>query len=498
MSLTMFKELAATQAGNVLFSPACFEEALLYVGKYTAGQTREELKGLRFSAKDTNTAMTPKAASALFVANDMELCPIKENVMRVPFTTAPTEAVQFINDWLTNVTQGVMPGVIRVDDVGKDTRMLVVSALTLHEGWVETFNKSDNIPDHPFTLSDGSVVKVTMMSAKDSTSHRYAEGEDWQAVRLMVMPRGHDENKYAGSFIAIRPRGDVREFAAKLTPELLAHIYKELSRRTVYVEGEKWYIRYTDVKLPRFSLHPERVDLAPFLQKHGVCSLFAPGADFSHLTKESGMYLRGLIQKNGLDVHENGFCAASVTWGDALGEYDCPEEQHFSITFDKPFIFIIGTMHPKIRPFFMGICENPVAQENPTVYVENAGCRGDELLEKSLHEPVMRLLLKSPWGALFDGTPSHPCFSKQHACKLKAGVNAEMLLKTMSYEAKNGEELKVAPISCTTVKENGKVYVVIRADVDFAINDEACCGWDIAFGGYYADFWFEITEEIEE
>ena len=45
VSLTMFKELAATQEGNVLFSPACFEEALLYVGKYTAGQTREELKG---------------------------------------------------------------------------------------------------------------------------------------------------------------------------------------------------------------------------------------------------------------------------------------------------------------------------------------------------------------------------------------------------------------------------------------------------------------------
>ena len=35
VSLSMFKELAAAQKGNVLFSPACFEAALLHVGKQT-------------------------------------------------------------------------------------------------------------------------------------------------------------------------------------------------------------------------------------------------------------------------------------------------------------------------------------------------------------------------------------------------------------------------------------------------------------------------------
>ncbi|MBR5876604.1 MAG: hypothetical protein IKZ10_07190 [Akkermansia sp.] len=496
VSLSLFKELAVAQKGNVLFSPACFEEALLYVGKYTAGQTRAELKAMRFWARDEYTSMYPQVAAALFVADDMKLKPIKKAVVRVPFSTDPGGAVQKINTWVNKATRGMIPAAVDSDAVGQYTRFFVVSALTLQEGWVETFADNLTKPNYPFTMSDGTVVKVPMMTAEDSTSHRYAEGDDWQAVRLLVMPNKKSKNRYAGSFIAIRPRGDVREFAAKLTPELLEHIYKELARPTSYVEGDKMYVRYTDVMLPCFSLSPAQVNLAPYMQKLGVCSLFCSQADFSHLTEEKGVHLDFFIQKNGLDVHEEGFNAVSVTWGGPLGAYREPVEQHFSITFDKPFIFIIGTMHSQVRPFFMGICENPAVGGGATVYADNAVSGRTVLLDFDYGEPLMRLLEKSPWAALFEGKPDGPCFVQCNARKLKAGTDADALLQAVEYQdAVSGDYLKLIPICRTTVKEDGKVYIRLRAAVDFSLRGEhASC--DSALGVYYAYLWFEITEEI--
>ena len=494
VSLSMFKELAVAQRGNVLFSPACFEAALLHVGKYTAGQTKAELQALRYGAKDTHTAMTPYAASALFVADDLKLKPIKQDAMRVPFATAPGVAVQKINAWVNKTTRGMMSAAVDADAVRADTRFMVVSALTLKEGWMETFADYATKPHYPFTLSDGTVVKVPMMCAENSTMHHYAEGDDWQAVRLVVMPRR--KNKQAGSFVAIRPRGDVRAFAAKLTPELLAHIYKELARPTTYVENNKRHVRYTDVLLPRFSLPAEKVDLSPYMQKLGVRSLFSPQADFSPLTAEKGVFLDSFIQKNALDVHEDGFSAASVTWGGALGAYDGTVEQHFSITFDKPFIFIIGTMHPQIRPFFVGICENPAAHEGATVYAPGAVSGRKILLAYSSEEPLMQLLEKSPRAAMFDGKSNGPCFDKSCARKLKAGADLDTLLQPMEHEdVATGNYLKVIPISRTIVKEDGKVYIKLLAEVDYSIRDDngSCKS---SLGAEFAYLLFEITADF--
>lgn len=493
VSLSMFKELAAAQKGNVLFSPACFEAALLHVGKYTAGQTKAELQALRYGAKDTHTAMTPYAASALFVADDLKLKPIKQEAMRVPFATAPEVAVQKINAWVNKTTRGMMSAAVDADAVRADTRFMVVSALTLKEGWMETFADYATKPHYPFTMSDGTVVKVPMMCAENSTMHHYAEGDDWQAVRLVVMPRR--KNKQAGSFVAIRPRGDVRAFAAKLTPELLAHIYKELARPTTYVENNKWHVRYTDVLLPRFSLPAEQVDLSPYMQKLGVRSLFSPQADFSPLTAEKGVFLDSFIQKNALDVHEDGFSAASVTWGGALGAYGGTVEQHFRITLDKPFIFIIGAMEAQVRPFFVGICENPASGDAATVYADNALSGREKLLDSDDEEPLMRLLEQSPWAALFEGEPDGPCFVQCNARKLKAGTDADALLQVVEYEdAVSGDYLKVIPICRTTVKEDGKVYIKLHAGVDFSVRGDNA-SYHSALGVYFAYLWFEVTGE---
>ena len=372
LSLTIFKEISAEQKGNVLYSPNIMETSLAYVAQCTIGKTKDELRNLRYSAPDKYSAVHPLSAFALFVADDVKLKGKKLPILRVPFATKPAAAVKKINAWFSRKTRHLIPNAIGADDVSADTRLFFASALCMVEGWVETFDKTATVPNYPFTRSDGTVVKVPMMVAEDSTDHHYAEGEDWQAVRLVIMSnKKASYNKCAGSFIAIRPRGDVREFAAKLTPELLAHIYKELSRPIMYKEGNQYHIRYTDVKLPRFSLPPAEVDLTPHLKKLGVRTLFTPQADFSVLTDEQGLYLAHLKQKNAIEVHEDGFSAVSVMWGGVLGAYSGMVEHHFSITLDKPFIFIIGAAHPQVAPYFMGICENPAVAPAATVHADD-------------------------------------------------------------------------------------------------------------------------------
>lgn len=358
-ALQLFKAVVAGQKGNVLVSPACVEAGLKNLAEVTDGKTREELLTLNYGTPDTNPTMKPCAAAAIFADNQLPLVRGVKGVRRLPFSTDAETSVRHVNAWFAEKTRGLIPQMLTRDDISPDTRLLFAGSLYLREVWLEPFIESSTVMEHAFTLSDGASVNVPMMVCESSEEHRYAEGKDWQAVLLRVVAAEEEAWGNPAGFIAIRPRGDARAFAATMTPEFLQQLVEQLQRPASYTVGEVLHIHYVDVKMPRFSLRPDAVDIAPILQKLGVRSLFSQEADFSPLTPVPGLGLDGFTQSSRLVVHERGFSAASAFLATALGTWPQVKEMHHRIVLDKPFIFIIGSLNADATPYFMGICENP-------------------------------------------------------------------------------------------------------------------------------------------
>ena len=359
----LFRELAATESGNLTFSPACVENCLKLIARGTDGATRAELEAIPYGQDYNKVNMEPHAATALFIASHLPSTKGKANgVHRLPFATQAEKCTKAINRWASKQTKGHIPQLLDAGVVNRETALACASALFMQEEWLNHF--SDTEEEYPFTTGDGKQIPVPMMIQEEKLHIRYAEGEGWQAVLLPVDGNVDKRQTHIrGAFVAIRPEGDVRQFAKQLTPEILKKICVGLAQPVIHTDKEKGiqHEHYTTLKLPRFkTTTPQALNLKPALQKLGIRKIFQPGADFSGYTS-APVFMDTFIQKVHIDVNESGFSASSCSWlSGPLGIPPDKIKKHYHIiTFDKPFIYFIGSPDYRITPFFMGICETP-------------------------------------------------------------------------------------------------------------------------------------------
>ena len=346
-AVDLFRNLAQTQQGNIVFSPAGLEAVLSILQQGARGETAAELNSLPISQVSL-TAMNPQLASALFVADSFKLKPdiTADNVYNIPLVTDPTAAAAAINNWAYTYTMGFIPDIVSAQDFSPLTRMVAVNAIYLKEKWIHPFKKSSTVQNVIFTKADGSITTVAMMY--EHNDFLYAEGEDWQAVALFYDTMGRVGEP--GCFIGILPKGNARDFARTLTP------YKY---RTIIQALAMSFEQETVVRLPRFELTTGTFSLAPALQACGINDIFTPAANFSGFS-DAPLYLNDIIQRCYVKMDEEGTEAAAVTAG-VVDVWTCAEEtvRYREITFDRPFIWVIGNLNVNSTPYFMGITEEP-------------------------------------------------------------------------------------------------------------------------------------------
>ena len=351
-AVQLFSVLAAAQQGNIVFSPASLENVLRLLQQGARGSSAAELAALPMGKQGVRSAMNPAEASALFISEQLTLKPgvQADDVLKAPFATAPHQAAKLINDWSARRTRGLIPSIVSAQDLPPTTALVAANAIYLKEKWLHPFPVRDTRENAVFTQEDGNTIRVAMMHSK--AKYRYAEGANWSAVAIPYKTEGRAGEP--GYFIGILPKHSPRDYSARdlardLTPQQYRHICKALADSTP---------QETIVNLPRFELKPCTFSLKPALQACGLTTIFSQSADFSGFV-DRPLYLDDVLQRCYCKADEEGTTAAAVTV--AVGRYkSIPVGPRPNvISFNKPFIWIIGDLNTPAAPYFMGITNEP-------------------------------------------------------------------------------------------------------------------------------------------
>ena len=354
-AVQMFSTLAATQEGNVVFSPASAEAVLHLLKQGARGATATELNALPMGKQGVKSSINPIEANALFIAESLQLNPaIKtDDIIRAPFETNSAKAAELINSWASRNTKGLITNIVSRENLSPRTRLIAANAIYLKAKWSRPFEKDNTWSNYTFTKANGKKAEVDMMM--QTSDLRYAEGDDWQAVALAYKA----ENKTPGAvptyFVGVLPKHDARAFATVLTPKKYQEIRQALTDT---------YAQETIVGLPRFDISSGIFSLKDTLKACGVARIFSPDADFRGFAAQENIMLSDVLQNCRAKIDEEGTEAAAVTVAIAIDSCCAPEERPKpkKIIFNRPFIWFITDLNTPAAPYFMGLFEEPTKE----------------------------------------------------------------------------------------------------------------------------------------
>jgi serine protease inhibitor len=201
-------------------------------------------------------------------------------------------AVDVINGWASDATQGRIPKVI--DDIDPTTMAFLMNAIYFKGDWTKEFDEADSY-DGPFLLQGGGEAPVRFMTKEDTLGYRASEA--WHAAEI---PYGG--GAWAMTIAVPRAGHDVQDIVADLG--------------TLLDPAAEWSEVPLAVHLPKLELEWERV-LNDDLRALGMLDAFVPWeADFTPMyarALEEQLHVQFVKQNTFLKVDEVGTEAAAVT-----------------------------------------------------------------------------------------------------------------------------------------------------------------------------------------
>lgn len=242
----------------------------------------------------------------------------------------PEEASKLINTWVAAQTNDKIKDLIPEDLLSDMTRLVLTNAVYFKGAWRNEFEVSQT-KKAPFTALDGSQKEVDMMSA---TFEAHALVND--DVSAAILPYvGHT---YA---MAIIMPEDFEAYQRALDAEKFSALIEDL----------EWQNPQLSLKMPKFKTE-SAIDLKEKLIAMGMPSAFTGSADFSGMTGSKDLLVQEVVHKAFIDVNEEGTEAAAAT-AVIVEEKAMPSPERLSISFDKPFIYLIYNTETK-AVIFMG------------------------------------------------------------------------------------------------------------------------------------------------
>ena len=362
----LYQELRGTD-GNLFFSPYSISTALAMTYAGARGETESQMaETLHFTLPQEelhpafntlNMALEPGADVAdeefvLHIANS--LWAEKEYDFReaflellarhygaglrlVSFKTAPEDARQAINEWVSDQTEEKIQDLIPKGGITDLTRLVLANAIYFNAKWMHSFPK-ENTEDGAFTLVDGSEVEAPMMAWNKPQMIPHAQGANYQAIELPY--RGGETSMV----IIVPDAGEFEAFEQQLSGEQLQSILAEMETRGVALT------------MPKFE-YDAAFSLADTLAEMGMPdAMDRERADFSGMDGTRDLLITDVFHKAFVAVDEEGTEAAAAT-AVVVGLESMPV-QDVELTVDRPFICLIRDTQTG-SVLFLGRVMNP-------------------------------------------------------------------------------------------------------------------------------------------
>lgn len=357
----LFKQLGHKQ-NNIVFSPYSISMAFDMVASGAAGKTAAEMQEvLHYSVvlglfikelqeeltrrgEQTKNSSELSIANSVWVQNDFGLLPtFQQTIQRtfsspiesVDFENQPIEALNKINTWVSNITKKRINQIMTPQDVTKETRLVLASAIYLKAPWAKPFEVA-NTAQKPFKLIEGGTRNVAMMKTAGLYS-LYVNDH----FALVSIPYAPTSGGTMLSMMILLPNDSSKwsEFVNTLSYDQWNHWTDQAKMRQV------------NLSLPHFRME-DRYDLNSTMEALGLKTAFTPQADFSGINGQKNLFINKAIHKTFIKVDEKGTEAAAATAISMNLTSVRTTEEPYDFVADHPFIFFIVDRNKTI--LFMG------------------------------------------------------------------------------------------------------------------------------------------------
>ena len=199
-------------------------------------------------------------------------------------------ALEYINDWVSNNTNKLIPQLLDTDDITPNTLLTLINCLYFRGNWKIPFDP-DRTHKRKFTTLSKDITDIDMMVSCDE-QYPYWEDENAQYLEMF-----YKDKEFAMGIIL--PKNIDTEIQI---PENLSSIVKNLVDRDVNIE------------IPKFK-QKSKHKLNPLFEDMGVKDIFNGNADLSRIYNGNDISVSNIIQEVVVIVDESGTEAAAATAG---------------------------------------------------------------------------------------------------------------------------------------------------------------------------------------
>lgn len=259
----------------------------------------------------------------------------KAELEPVDFANHADQAIDTIDQWVSDQTDGKIPQLFMPGDLDSSTVLALVNAILFQGTWEHPFDAAATA-NAAFTRGDGSTVQAPTMTKQDTLTTAVIPNG-----MLLVLP-------FAGKdleMVILLPS------AADGLPALEAALTGD--HLSTWIAAARTSMEPSEFTLPKFKLD-QPIDLTSVLPALGITTIWNPDtADLSGIDGARDLYVDKAVHKAMISVDEHGAEAAAAT-GIGVGDSAAPEP----IRVNHPFVFAI---HDAVTNsvLFIGRVEDP-------------------------------------------------------------------------------------------------------------------------------------------
>jgi serpin B len=249
------------------------------------------------------------------------------------------EAVQAVNQWASDNTDGLITEIIREFD--PDTVAALANAIYFSDRWAWQFDETNTRGD-VFHSPSGETSALYML--REGDCQLYYEDDKVQAMPLSFLTGG-------GMCVILPKDGD----AVGLLSSMTCDYFYEIQRNALSLSGK--------LLLPRFSIGSDVMDLSQVLEQLGIPLFDRSAAPLTGglVEEDIPVWITDVAQKAVIEVDERGTTAAAVTIITVAGEAMNIPTDPFVMICNSPFVFILygNTDDGGNQILFTGVVNRP-------------------------------------------------------------------------------------------------------------------------------------------